>query len=162
MFKNCLLLKKVAEDCLDEFSKYEMNAYVESMQAAFFIEAQKWQEALDSLLMAKVIIQKVQGFKDTLEAVIYQEKLGQLDTFIRLCCVNLRIKSTGDSENKLQSSLDQKIQTAYKSTKQEQIENIQEISFGGKQVPLKSERLKIIFKRVEKHSELIEENKKKG
>jgi hypothetical protein len=29
-------------------------------------------------------------------------------------------------------------------------------------VPLKSERLKIIFKRVENHLELIEENKKKG
>ena len=42
MFKNCMLLKKVGYECLDEFSKYELNAYVESMQAAFFIEAQKW------------------------------------------------------------------------------------------------------------------------
>ena len=82
-------MKKVADECLDEFSKYEIEAYVESMQAAFLIEAQKWQEALDSLLRAKVILQKIQTFKDTLEAVIYQEKLSQLDTFIRLCCMNL-------------------------------------------------------------------------
>jgi len=46
----------VADECLDEFSKYEVNAYVESMKSAFFIEAQKWQEALDALLLAKVIL----------------------------------------------------------------------------------------------------------
>ena len=34
-------------------------------------------------------------------------------------------------------------------TKQEQIENIKEIVFNGKSVPLKSERLRMIFKRVE-------------
>ena len=74
----------------------------------------------------------------------------------------MKLKSTGDSESKLQKSLDSQIEKAYKSTKKEQIENIQEISFGGKQVPLKSERLKIIFKRVENHLSLIEDTKKLG
>lgn len=82
----------MAEDCLDEFSKYEILAYVESMQASYLIEAKKWQEALDSLLNSKIILQKIQAFKDTLEAVIYQEKLSQIDTFVRLCCMNLKLK----------------------------------------------------------------------
>ena len=56
MYRNCNSLKKVAEDCLDEFSKYEIYAYVESMQAAYFIEAKRWQEALDSLLSSKIIL----------------------------------------------------------------------------------------------------------
>ena len=59
MYKNCTQVKKVAEDCLDEFSKYEIQAYVESMQAAYLIEANKWQEALDCLLSSKVILQKI-------------------------------------------------------------------------------------------------------
>lgn len=59
MYKNCKELKAVAEDCLDEFSKYEILAYVESMQAAYLIEAKKWQEALDSLLNSKIIVQKI-------------------------------------------------------------------------------------------------------
>ena len=44
-----------------------------------------------------------------------------------------------------------KIQTAFSETKQEQIENIQEINFNGKNIPLKSERLRMIFKKVENH-----------
>ena len=82
---------KATDQCLDGFSKYEAQAYAESMQASYFIEIEKWQEALDLLLRAKVIYQKISSYRDSLEAVIYQERIGQLDTFIRLCCVNLKI-----------------------------------------------------------------------
>ena len=41
--------------------------------------------------------------------------------------------------------------TSKLGTKQEQIENIQEINFNGKNIPLKSERLRMIFKKVENH-----------
>jgi len=68
------------------------------MQAAFFIEVEKWQDALDYLVRAKLIYQKVSLYKDSLEALIYQEKIGQLDTFIRLCCLNLKIQSSADIE----------------------------------------------------------------
>ena len=56
MYRNCNELLKVAEDCLDEFSKHEIHAYVESMKAAYLIEAKKWEEALDSLLNSKIIL----------------------------------------------------------------------------------------------------------
>jgi hypothetical protein len=36
----------------------------------------KWQEAFDLLVSSKVIYSKISGFKDSLEAVIYQEKIG--------------------------------------------------------------------------------------
>jgi hypothetical protein len=71
MFKNCQSLVKVSEDCLDGFSKYEMQAYVDSMQAAYLMEVKKWPEALDLLLSAKVIYQSISGLKDSLEAVVY-------------------------------------------------------------------------------------------
>jgi predicted AAA+ superfamily ATPase len=90
----------VVDECLDGFSKYEAQAYIESMQAAYFIEVEKWQDALDYLVRAKLIYQKVAQYKDSLEAVIYQEKIGQLDTFIRLCCLNLKIASSADKEEK--------------------------------------------------------------
>ena len=55
MFKMCQNLLKVSENCLDGFSKYEMQAYVDSMQAAYLMEVKKWSEGLDLLLSAKVI-----------------------------------------------------------------------------------------------------------
>jgi hypothetical protein len=40
------------------------------------MEIKKWQEAFDLLVSSKVIYSKISGFKDSLEAVIYQEKIG--------------------------------------------------------------------------------------
>lgn len=148
-FKHAQSLLKVAEQCLDGFSKYEMQAYVESMQSAYLIEAEKWQQALDRLVSAKLIYQNISSFKDSIEAVIYGEKTSQLDTFIRLCCLNLSMKTSASLEEKIQSKLKVSIESAHKETKQEQIENIQQIVFNGKTIPLKSERIKIIFKKVE-------------
>ena len=50
---------------------------------------------------SKVIYQKIAEYKDSLEAVIYNERINQLDTFIRLCCVNLSLSSSQDKEASL-------------------------------------------------------------
>ena len=39
VFKSCLQLNEVSQECLDGFSKYEIQAYVESMKSAYLIEA---------------------------------------------------------------------------------------------------------------------------
>lgn len=82
------------EESLDGFSKHETQAYIESMQAAYLLEVEKWQEGMDKLLRAKLIYQKVAQYKDSLEAVIYEEKINQIDTFVRLCCLNLKLASS--------------------------------------------------------------------
>ena len=68
------------------------------MKAAYLIEVKKWQEALDLLLRAKVIYQNISKVKDSIEAVIYKERISQLDTFIRLCCLSLGVQSSQDKE----------------------------------------------------------------
>jgi len=61
------------------------------MKAAYMMETKKWKEALELLVKAKVIYQNISKLKDSIEAVIYKERIGQLDTFIRLCCVSLKL-----------------------------------------------------------------------
>jgi len=58
-FKSCTQLAGVIEEVLDSFSKYETQAYLEGMQASYLMEVEKWQDALDYLMRAKVIYQKV-------------------------------------------------------------------------------------------------------
>lgn len=89
------------------------------MKAAYLMEVKKWKEAIELLVRAKVIYQSISKMKDSIEAVIYKERIGQLDTFIRLCCVSLKQQSTQDLENKLSKSLEQEIRSAHKDTKQE-------------------------------------------
>ena len=45
------------------------------MQAVYLIEVEKYQAALDLLLNSKAIYQKLTSYKDSIEAVLYQEKL---------------------------------------------------------------------------------------
>jgi hypothetical protein len=60
------------------------------MQAVFLIENKQYEEALELLVKTKVIYEKMSHFKDTLEAIIYREKVTQLDTLIRACLFNLK------------------------------------------------------------------------
>jgi hypothetical protein len=46
------------------------------MKAAYLMEVKKWEEALDLLLKAKVIYQNILKLKDSIEAVIYNERIG--------------------------------------------------------------------------------------
>jgi hypothetical protein len=145
-----------ADTIVDSVSHYEMEAYVNSMKGVYQLEKQQWQDALDSLLRSKVIYQKLSEHKDSLEAVIYQEKISQLDTFIRLCCLNLKLSNSQAQEQKLAGLVSEQVSKAYADTKQEKIENIQEVTYNGKSIPLKSERLRMAFKKVENHLDQLQ------
>ena len=130
------------------------------MQAAYLIEVEKWEEALDLLLRAKVTYKNISQMKDAIEQVIYDEKCSQIDTFIRLCCASLKRQSAKDLEGKVDDELGKQIKAAHKETKQEQIENIKEITLSGRSVPLKTERLRTTFKKVENHLNELQEQEK--
>lgn len=55
--------------------------------------------------------------------------------------------------------LEDKISKVKSETKREQIENIEEVTYNNKTVPLKTEKLKQVMKRVESHMHDIEEYK---
>jgi hypothetical protein len=136
------------------------------MSGIYQTEIKDYQSALDNLLKSKIIYEKIAQFKDTLESIIYKEKVGQLDTLIRLCAYNLK-GMTAKDEDKLMAemvnsykdkkNLEDKISKVKSETKREQIENIEEITYNNKTVPLKTEKLKLVFKRVESHMHDIQE-----
>lgn len=49
------------------------------------------------------------------------------------------------------NEIEEKISSVKQQTKKEQIEKIEEINYGNKTVPLKTEKLKAVFKKVESH-----------
>ena len=61
------------------------------MEAVYLMENLKFEEAMDHLLKAKVIYEKIAEFKPALEALIYAEKVSQITTFIRQCSARLSI-----------------------------------------------------------------------
>src|SRR5947208_2935398 len=127
------------------------------MSAIYQTEIKEYKQALDNLLKAKIIYEKIAQFKDTLEAIIYKEKVSQLDTLIRLCAFNLKGIANSDDEDKLlkkmvesypeKKNIEDKISKVKSETKREQIENIEEVTYNNKTVPLKTDKLKQVFKR---------------
>jgi hypothetical protein len=111
------------------------------------------------LLRAKIIYEKIAAYKDSLEAIIYREKISQIDTLLRLCSFNLKGMLSASDEEKLLASLingfsqkteiEEKISKVKSEARKEQIEKIDEITYNGKTVPLKTDKLKQVFKRVE-------------
>ena len=53
--------------------------------------------------------------------------------------------------------LEEQVARVKSQTKREQIENIEEISYNNKIIPLKTEKLKQVFKKVESHMQDIQE-----
>lgn len=154
-------LLDVARGSLDAFQQVEIEAYVAHIQAVYQIESKDYEGALDNLLKSKIIYQKISEFKDTLEEIIYKEKVNQLDTLIRQCAFSLKGTSatSTDGGDKVISGmvasypkkkeLEEQVVKVKSQTKREQIENIQEISYNNKIIPLKTEKLRGVFKRVE-------------
>lgn len=104
------------------------------------------------------------SYRDSIEAVIYQEKIAELDTFIRLCCTNLKMQSSQKAEKdfeKKKKDLQNKVSQAYQEMKQEKISNIEHIAVGSKRIPLKSERMKQAFKKIESQTNDLEQLEKK-
>lgn len=54
----------------------EIEAYASHLQAVCQLEYKEYKKALDNLLRSKIIYQKISQLKDTLEEIIYKEKVG--------------------------------------------------------------------------------------
>lgn len=69
-------LLTVAKGSLDAYQQLEIEAYASQISAVHQIECKDYKGALDNLLKSKIIYQKISQFKDTLEEIIYKEKVG--------------------------------------------------------------------------------------
>ena len=64
------------------------------------MEAGQFEEAMDNLLMAKTIYELLKGRKDpdSVEAIVYNEKIEQVVTFVRKTAMDLGIMSVTGNE----------------------------------------------------------------
>ena len=95
----------VSRNSLDAYQQVEVEAYTSLMQGIYLLECKDYQNALDNLLRAKIIYQKISNLKDTLEEVIYKEKVGQIDTLLRQCAFSLKTAGVTTEGDKVIASM---------------------------------------------------------
>lgn len=68
-------LLEVARESVDGYQQIEIEGYASQMQAVYQMEIKDYKNALDNLLKTKIIYEKIAYYKDTLEAIIYKERV---------------------------------------------------------------------------------------
>lgn len=155
---------QLVTEVFDKQTCIEAEGYLESVKASYDIEYGRYQEALDALLKSRVIYKNLAKYKDSLEAAIYEEKVEQAEPLIRLCTYNLQNKTDQDFSNleKLEEktneseNLSDKISESMAGSRKENLENLTNINFQGKSIPLKTQKLKNIFQKLEAQVQEIE------
>ena len=125
------------------------------MNAICNMERQNYEEAINDFLKAKLIFSQIGSTQDTLEAIIYNEKVSQLETFIRSCAASLQINSEikladeAELAAKIKSASDQSNSGAKADTDDAEMTDKgtlqSEIKLNGRVIPLKSIKLREAF-----------------
>lgn len=152
------LLELVKNVEFDKQTLIEVEAYVQTISAQLDIEYLRYDNALNDLIAAKIIYKSIGESKDSLEAAIYNEKVDQIDDLLRLCSYNIQKhsetqKTLDDVEYEATSSTDikERIQNSINTGRRENLEELESISYQGKSIPLKTEKLKNISRKLEAH-----------
>lgn len=159
---------EIVHEVYDKQTCIEADAYLSTIKAHMDIEYGRFTEALDELIKVRIIYKNLASTKDSLEAAIYDEKIQQIEPLIRLCTYNIQNK-TGqtfssidvlETEYNEKEHLDDKVAQSIVGTKRVSLENITCINYQGKSIPLKTQKLKNCFQKLEMQLHEIDQSKK--
>lgn len=159
---------ELVKEIFDSQTTIEAEAYQCFIKATLDIEYSRYSDALDNLIKARVIYKNLIKSKDSLEAAIYNEKVEQIEPLMRLCTYNLQNETDEDMSNleKLEQQLNEKenissrVSESLTGGKRESTEDITNITYQGKAIPLKTQKLKNCFKKLEEQTEQVDASKK--
>lgn len=162
-------------------SKLEAEAYALSIRGQSLIENQKdLGEALKVLFRACALYDKIASTKDQMEAIMYKEKVQQIEPFLKFCFHGLGIQSQDELKVKeMRAEVEEELGTLFKELdlqlRNERMSGLgalgarfSDVSLEGKVVGIKSEELRQMFRDVAvmieevKDSKLQEKDKKLG
>lgn len=152
---------ELVREVFDSQTTVEADAYVAFIKANLDIEYSKYEDALDSLLRARIIYKSLIKSKDSLEAAIYNEKIEQIEPLIRLCTYNLQNK-TGQEMSSLEEleakftgrkEIEETVESAAAGVIRDDKKEITNITYQNKSIPLKTQKLKNCFQKLESQTE---------
>mmetsp|Transcript_21376 Transcript_21376/g.24842 ORF Transcript_21376/g.24842 Transcript_21376/m.24842 type:complete len:635 (-) Transcript_21376:177-2081(-) len=149
------LLEKIAQQHAEKKSALEAVAYAEYMNGCYQFEIENWKVALQSFSNGRNIFSELAKISDSLQKMIYEEKIEQLEQSIRYCNHKLGLKGQGvsdliDMKNRIHDpSLAGKIDTILDETRKQNVGGSMEIKYHGKQIPIKNEKLITLIQKID-------------
>ena len=161
--KNAQYIFEICKKIGDTQTQLEAEAYYYFIHSNYLIFSRKFEEALELLKKACNIYEKIKQLKDTIESIEYEEKIKAMKTSMRLCIYNL--SSTKDTI--LDEQVFQKTVNVEDIELTEKIEEIKKgankineeeysVKYHGIQIPIKNEKLKNNFEKLNELNSKIE------
>ena len=161
--KNAQYIFEICKKIGDTQTQLEAEAYYYFIHSNYLIFSRKFEEALELLKKACNIYEKIKQLKDTIESIEYEEKIKAMKTSMRLCIYNL--SSTKDTildeqvfektVNVEDIELTEKIEEIKKGANKINEEEYS-VKYHGIQIPIKNEKLKNNFEKLNELNSKIE------
>lgn len=145
----------------DNLTVLESDAYYNTLQANYYVYVRNYTGALECYRNAKSIYSSIISKKDSIEAIVYKDRLAYLQMQVRLCEYNL--KSHGEKEDvfygetmdieTMESNLleDTRSETSKPTTEQ------YEVKYHGTTIPIKNEHLKSKYLKINELLQRVDE-----
>lgn len=158
-------LNKMCElERVDARTKLEAQAYKYWMTANFKFEVQDWRSAIDLYTQSRSIYEKLAGaFMDETTKALYLQRVEEIGPNIRYCAYNLgqggtdindlmkmRLSAVG------QDMLAAKIDAAIAQTREKLASSFGEVTWQGKTVPIRNEKVRVFILRIQDQDQEIE------
>ena len=160
--KNAQNIFEICKKIGDTQTQLEAEAYYDFIHSNYLIFSRNFKDALELLKRACKIYEKIKQLKDTIESFEYEEKIKAMKTSIRLCIYNLSsTKDTILDEKIFQNTINiedneltEKIEEIKKGVNK--IEEEYSIKYHGMQIPIKNEKLRNDFEKLNELNSKIE------
>lgn len=155
------LLKGVTKKYTDDKSALEAEAYSEYMSGVYHFEIEQWETSLNSFLRCRTIYEELSKVADSLQKILYKEKIEQIEQSIRYC--NHKLNKGKDSLDKFvedkrltnDPTLSTRIEGLLNTQREKNLSGHAEISYHGMKLPIKNEKTLITLQNLEEVQQVL-------
>jgi len=153
------LLKSICKKHTEEKTALEADAYSEYIEGAYRFEIEEWEASYNSFMRSRKIYQELSKVSDSLQRILYQERIEQIDQSIRYCNFKMGKETLETVEDSMRAtndpSLSTQIEKLMTEKMQQNIKNSVEINYHGKVLPIKNEKTLIAMQKIDELSKVI-------
>eukprot|EP00357_Protocruzia_adherens_P032037 CAMPEP_0115007186 /NCGR_PEP_ID=MMETSP0216-20121206/21006_1 /TAXON_ID=223996 /ORGANISM="Protocruzia adherens, Strain Boccale" /LENGTH=602 /DNA_ID=CAMNT_0002374033 /DNA_START=30 /DNA_END=1838 /DNA_ORIENTATION=- len=159
-------LYKMCQDCANKRTLLESEGYFHWMQGNLASEEGKWEEALAKFEQSKAIFGELAKITDSLDSIVFSEKIEQIEPFIRYCQYNFHgsfadpaaLKDlTSGKLGPYAESLKSRVEDLLTEEKTKQVEEGVKIDFNGQNLTIKNDKTRLSLQLAEEAAQTSQE-----
>lgn len=153
------LLKDICKKHTEEKSALEAEAYAEYLEGVYNFEIEEWEAAYTNFMRSRKIYDEISKVSDSLQKILYQERIEQIDQSLRYCNFKRGKESLDPVQDSIRPTNDPTLSTQIEKLvaekMQQNVKNSAEVAYHGKSLPIKNEKTLLAMQKIDELSKVI-------